>query len=518
MEQNKTKMNKEYMEELLFALERKIPRDCKRLIRALGKETYVVGGCVRDVILNKNPHDWDITTKLTPQEIKNRLSGIEEYSINPLGEKYGTLVITTEEGNNYEVTTFRGDGNYSDNRHPDKVEFKKYLIEDLHRRDFTMNAIAFRPNFSAIGNSAVIVDPNDGIEDLNNKLIRAVGNPNIRFEEDALRVMRCIRFSAQLGFEIEYSTGVALYKGAEGLKNVSKERIRDEFNKILLSNSTIHIENALNVLHYSAAGLYKAISPHLANMVGVNQRNPYHSYDLWEHSTIAMCCVKEPSYYTIQDDDVPGEQLLALRLAMLWHDTGKPDTCKLGDDNYYHYKNHAVRSEEIAREDLTRLKYSKKMINLVCCLIKYHDFVFAEDNKTITKQLKRLINKIGINRTQDLIEVRMADILAQNPRYIPERLTKINRVKSLLHEIFENSECVSIKDLKITGNDIMEEFNLKPCKKVGDLLKIALDLVIDRGEEYNDKTTLLLYIKPIVNLSDEAMKEVLNKMEERIKE
>ena len=435
-----------------------IPKDVEVIIIELennGFEGYVVGGCVRDSILGRIPKDWDITTNAKPEEV---VEIFKSYNVIPTGIQHGTVTIMINDVG-YEVTTYRTEGEYSDGRHPDKVEFVSSLKEDLSRRDLTINSMAYN---SSVG----LIDYFDGVKDLNNKVIRCVGNPSKRLNEDKLRAMRVVRFSAQLGFRINKETEKAISDIEGNLDGVSIERVRDEFNKILISDSS-----KVNVLYITWLSDY--FIPELEKME-VNQNNPYHHLNLIDHTFLATDLV---------------ENELHLKLTMLLHDIGKLDTETLDENDISHYYNHAVFSEQKAEEILTRMKYDNSTIEKVLTLIKYHDCTL-ESNHSI----KKMLNKIGEELLRDLIKVKWADILAQNIIYAKDRLLNLVEVQLKLNDILVKNECFSLKDLKVNGKDLMGELNLKGGKQIGEILNYLLDKVLE-NPELNIKETLILMAK-----------------------
>jgi tRNA nucleotidyltransferase (CCA-adding enzyme) len=354
-----------------------IPEDVKFIIDTLinsGYEAYIVGGCVRDSILQKYPKDWDITTKANPEEVMKLFD-----KVVLTGLKHGTVtVMINNEG--YEVTTYRTDGEYEDNRHPKEVKFVSSLKEDLARRDFTINAMAYSEKDG-------LVDYFGGIQDLNNKIIKTVGEPKKRFNEDALRMLRAIRFSAQLNFKIDENVLYMIKELKYNIKNISKERIREEFNKIVISNPRkIEILKECGILEYIIFGINE--------IYGFNQNNPYHIYDLYEHIIVATEAI---------------EPILHLRLTVLLHDLGKAKTKTTDENGISHYYAHPKESVKMAEHILKDLKYDNNIINKVLTLIQYHDCTLKSK-----LSVKRMLNKIGEELLRDLIKVQRADILYQS--------------------------------------------------------------------------------------------------------
>ncbi|MGL4573048.1 MAG: CCA tRNA nucleotidyltransferase [Clostridium sp.] len=435
----------------------KLPTNVKFIINTLiknGYEAYVVGGCVRDCILKRKPKDWDICTNALPDIIIS----IFDKTI-PTGLKHGTVTVMID-NEGYEVTTFRIDGKYKDGRHPDGVEFTNDLIMDLSRRDFTINAMAYN-------DSVGLIDPFCGVEDLNNKHIKTVGHAYDRFSEDALRMLRAIRFSAQLWFEIDNEIIQAIKHLNSNLSMISKERIRDEFEKILMSNSS-KINDLVEL------GIMRYIIPELEECVGVNQDNPYHCFDVYKHLLFSTEYV---------------DYVLHLKLTMLLHDICKPQ-CKTIDANGVgHFYNHAKLSSEKATSILRELKYDNNTINKVNTLIKYHDREIAETRKSIRK----LLNLIGEDMFRDLLRVKFADIMGQNPSMFQDRADKLVVIKNILDEIIESKECFTIKDLNINGNDLIE-MGVKKGREVGLLLNFCLNHVLDNPDK-NNKEDLISIVK-----------------------
>jgi tRNA nucleotidyltransferase (CCA-adding enzyme) len=433
-----------------------IPEEVKFILNTLSKngyEAYIVGGCVRDSILNKEPKDWDITTEAKPEVVKQLFD-----KVVLTGIKHGTVtVVINNEG--YEVTTYRADGEYEDNRRPKEVKFVNSLKEDLARRDFTINAMAFNE-------SNGLVDYFNGVEDLNNKIIKTVGNPEERFNEDALRMLRAVRFSAQLDFNIEKNLLKAINKLGENVKNISKERIRDEFNKILLNDPMkIDILKDCKIL--------ELIIPNINCIYDFDQNNQYHNYDLYNH-TLKAIEVIEPK--------------LHLRLAMLLHDFGKINIKTTDEKGISHYYNHSKESVELAKYILKYLKYDNDTINKVLILIQYHDCTLKSK-----LSVKKLLNKIGEEAFRDLIKVQKSDVLAQNPIYAKERLLNMISIQSKLDLILEQNECFSLKDLKINGSELID-LGFNKGKEIGEILNYLLEKVIE-NPELNNKEKLIEFVK-----------------------
>lgn len=435
-----------------------IPKNVKFIIDTLinnGYEAYIVGGCVRDSILQKHPKDWDITTKANPNKVIKLFD-----KVVLTGLKHGTVtVMINNEG--YEVTTYRTDGEYEDNRHPKEVQFVSSLKEDLARRDFTINAMSYNEKDG-------LIDYFNGMQDLNDKIIKTVGEPNKRFNEDALRMLRAIRFSAQLDFKIDESVLYTIKDLKDNIKNISKERIREEFNKILLSNpEKIEILKECGILEYIISGINEIYE--------FNQNNPNHIYNLYEHTLVATETI---------------EPILHLRLTMLLHDLGKTKTKTTDESGISHYYAHPKESLTMAEHILKDLKYDNNIINKILTLIQYHDCTLESKIS-----VKRMLNKIGEELLRDLIKVQRADILAQNPLNSKGRLLNLINVESKLDLILSQSECFSLKDLMINGGDLIN-IGFNKGKEIGETLKYILELVIE-NPKLNEREELISIAKKI---------------------
>ena len=427
-------------------------------IKKYGFKAYAVGGCVRDSIMHKKPCDWDICTDAEPLDTENifKATGLKTLET---GLKHGTITVLYG-GTAFEVTTFRSDGEYSDNRHPNKVNFVKELEEDLARRDFTVNAMAYNPKDG-------IIDCFGGINDIEDHILRAVGDPYKRFKEDALRILRCLRFSSVLGFKIEENTSNAVLKLSPLLKNISKERINVEFGKIILG------DNAESILLDYASVIAEFI-PEIKPMFGFNQHNIHHIYDVWRHSVkTVVSCPKD----------------LTLRLTMLLHDVAKPDCFTIEDDNMGHFYGHAKLSAEKARDILINLKYDNSTVKSVYDLIYYHDIQLNATEKSV----KKLLNKLGEEQFYRLLEVKKADTLGINPIYHKERLKFFEEIKDIAEKILSENQCFSIRDLAINGKDIME-LGVPKGPRVGKILNELLEMVMEE-QIPNDRKIILEYIK-----------------------
>lgn len=440
-----------------------IPDNVKIIMNNLeinGFKSYIVGGYLRDVLLNRKPSDCDIATNAKPNEM---LKIFKDFKIIETGIKHGTLTIALND-NNYEVTTFRVDGNYSDNRRPDSVEFVDNIIFDLSRRDFTINAMAYNEEDG-------LIDPFDGYRDLVNKTVACVLLPDDRFGEDALRMLRAIRFSSQLGFNIEKSTGKSIITHSELINNISKERISSEITKILMSN---YPENIYDLYKY---GLMKHIIPDLYNCFGVEQNNKFHKYDVGNHIIIALS-------YAPRD--------LEIRLSLMLHDIGKPVCRTTTKDGLDHFYEHEVKSSEMAEKWLREYKFDNVTIENVTKLVLYHDSLVHPKKKSI----KHLLNAIGLELVKKLVEVRKCDILAQADYMKEEKLNLLEESRERLNEIVLKEEAFKITSLDIDGNDL-KLLGYKEGRKLGDTLRKMLDLVID-NPNLNTKEELYKIAKELL--------------------
>lgn len=425
-----------------------------------GHEAYMVGGCVRDSILGRKPHDYDICTSATPDKI---LKAFPDEEIIPTGLQHGTVTILINK-EPFEVTTYRIDGDYSDNRRPDNVTFTKNLVEDLQRRDFTINAMAYNPKTG-------LIDPFNGIDDIENQLIRCVGSAKDRFNEDALRILRAIRFEAQLGFAGFPETMFEIERQYERLKNISVERINSEFCKIVASN-----QFCVELVLYP--DVFSLFIPELKDMIGFQQNNPYHAYDVFDHTIHAI--------EKCESDD------LIVRLAVFFHDFGKPHSYQDGEDGIRHFKGHGKVSAEITDAIMKHLRFDNETRNNVVELVYYHDATFEVGKKYV----KRWLNKIGEKQFRRLLEVRKADIKGQKLNYEKSRIEKIDNIEDILEEILQEQECFSLKDLAINGNDVKQAMNLEEGKDVGYWLNEILKRVMD-GELNNNKDDLVCWMTGI---------------------
>lgn len=423
-----------------------LPKQVNEIIHTLQKQgfdAYAVGGCVRDCLLGRNPKDWDITTSAPPRWVK-KLFG---HTIDT-GIQHGTVTVMIDHVG-YEVTTYRIDGEYEDARHPKNVIFTGDLLEDLKRRDFTINAMAYNDEKG-------LVDAFDGAGDLKKGVIRCVGNPHDRFGEDALRMLRALRFSAQLGFSIAGETRQAVLDLAGNLKKVSAERIQMELVKLLTSD---HPEVMADVYWL---GLSKEFLPEFDRMMETPQNNKHHSYSVGEHTVVAL-------------QNIPADKVL--RLAILLHDVAKP-ACKTTDEaGQDHFKGHPEEGERMSREILKRLKFDNDTTDRVCRLIRWHD----DRPKLSERNVRRAISRIGAENMQDLFAVKRADTLAQSIYERQKKLDYVEEFQDLFRQVMEKSQCVQKKDLAINGRDLMA-LGMKPGRQLGEVLDQLFEKVLDQPE------------------------------------
>lgn len=419
-----------------------------------GYEAYVVGGSVRNMMLGMSVDDFDITTNALPNETK---SLFPDFTVVETGIKHGTVTVVIN-GENVEITTYRTEGEYTDSRHPDRVEFTTSLELDLSRRDFTVNALAYDGEIT-------VVDLFGGEEDIKNKVIRAIGNPYERFNEDALRILRAVRFSSVLGFDIDAKTKEAMLECKHLLHKISKERIAVEINKFLCGKN---VKNAL----LDNWEIIAEIIPEIAKMRGFDQKNRHHIYDILTHTAVAI------------ENTLP---ITHLRLAALLHDTGKIYTVSSDENGEQHFYAHPHKSEEIARRYLNEYKYDNFTKDRVCLLVKIHDTV-VEENKIY---IKKRLNRIGKEAFFELINLQRADNKAQNPVY--DRTAHFDAVCEIAKRVLSEAECFSLKDLKVNGRDLMEAGFPKGAL-LGKILDYLLKEVIEERLE-NNKECLLKVAK-----------------------
>ncbi|MCI8505021.1 MAG: CCA tRNA nucleotidyltransferase [Lachnospiraceae bacterium] len=432
----------------------KIPAHVAFIIDTLEKagfEAYAVGGCVRDTILGRKPGDWDITTSATPKQVKQLFQRTVDTGI-----KHGTVTVLLKQCG-YEVTTYRVDGEYEDGRHPKEVVFTASLTEDLKRRDFTINAMAYSPKTG-------IIDEFRGMEDLQKGIIRAVGEAKERFTEDALRILRAVRFSAQLGFVIEEKTGAAIREMAQRLSLISKERIQAELDKLLLSSHPEYLKRAWEL------GITAVIMPGFDRIMETPQRNRYHDLSVGEHTLKALQSVRADHL---------------LRWTMLLHDFGKPQASIMDPDGTIHFYGHAKISAELAKGVIRGLKFDNATLDGVTKLVYYHDFPFPVSKAGVRKAM----NRLGDELFPLLLEVCEADSRGKNSYAQETYLPKLVTIREYYRKIREAGDCTSLKDLAVNGRDLIEA-GMKPGRELGAVLERCLEVVLDCPEK-NTKEYLL---------------------------
>ncbi len=475
-----------------------IPQEVKKVLHVLneaGHEAFVVGGCVRDIHMKRQPKDWDITTKAQPDEVQALFSeSFYENNFGTVGVKVAPFLPhgkTDREYDIVEVTTYRTESIYSDNRRPDDVAFVESVYEDLARRDFTMNAMAMDAN----GN---LKDPFDGVGDIQKKIIRAVGDADTRFKEDALRMMRAVRFAAELGFDIEQKTVIALKNNAGLITKIAMERIRDEFSRIVMSQNSRH-----GIQMLSDVGMLRHIMPELERGIGVEQ-NHHHIYDVWEHNLRAL-------------ETCPSTKL-SVRLGALLHDVGKP-AAKEGHGRECTFYNHEYIGERMTKKILRRMKYPKKVTAHAALLVRNHMFYYSVDEVT-ESAVRRIISRVGRENMKDLIDVRIGDRLGSGSA--KAKPYKLRHFEYMVEKV--SHDAVSVKMLKIDGNILIKEMGFSPGPKIGAILETLLAEVIDdpsRNTQENLKERALQLVKQdIEKLRSDAKKRIAlqrKKDEEQLK-
>lgn len=456
-----------------------IPQKVNYIIKELnrhGYEAYAVGGCVRDMVLGRTPQDWDITTCATPQEVKKIFRRTVDTGI-----EHGTVTVLIDK-EHFEITTYRIDGEYEDARHPRQVSFTSSLKEDLKRRDFTINAMAYNDDEG-------FVDLFGGLNDIKAGMIRCVGSAAERFDEDALRILRAVRFSAQLGFDIEAETMKAIKDKAQKLEFISAERIREELSKLLLSDHA----DRLRILYES--GISRVILPEFDEMMKTAQNNIHHIYSVGEHTIKTVSEVASVRAAKAFDE----KEKLILKWTMLLHDVEKPGTKSIGMDGQDHFYGHAEKGAETARRILKRLKFDNYSLDLIEHLIRWHSHRFV----LTPAGMRRAVSKIGKEYMELLFEVMRADISAKNPELTKEMTAGLDKARNLYAEMLNRGDCVSLKELNLKGRDLVEA-GFKPGKMIGEILDRLLKEVIERPE-LNDKAVLLDIAKEFAaeNISDD---------------
>ncbi len=437
-----------------------MPEKVRQIINCItdaGYEAYAVGGCIRDSILGRIPDDWDITTSATPQQVK----ALFRRTIDT-GIQHGTVTVMLDrEG--FEVTTYRIDGKYQDGRHPQEVTFTPSLEEDLKRRDFTINAMAYNEKDG-------LVDLFGGMEDIRRGVIRCVGEAGERFGEDALRIMRAVRFAAQLGYRIEEKTAEAISLLAPSLCRISAERIQVELTKLVTSD---HPE-AMRVLYDT--GVAAVILPEFLQIMETEQNNPHHFCSVGEHTICSM-------------QQIPRRK--DLRLAMLFHDMGKPQCMTVDECGIAHFYGHEQLGADMAKKIMRRLKYDNDTTDTVYRLVFFHDY--GNDIDPDDRIVRRAMNKIGEDLLPLLFEVKRADIMAQSETFREEKLRRLGKWQELYDRILERKECVSLKTLAVTGSDLIR-MGMRPGKELGSTLQELLEMVLEKPE-CNSSEYLCCWVK-----------------------
>ena len=406
-----------------------------------GYEAYVVGGCVRDSLLGRNPKDWDVCTNALPEEV---LRVFKRFHVIKTGLQHGTVTVMVDK-QPVEVTTFRIDGDYSDNRHPDSVNFVSRVEEDLARRDFTINAMAYSP-------ARGLVDAFDGQADLKAGIIRCVGEPDARFNEDGLRILRALRFAARYNFGIETETAFSIHRNRHLLENVSVERIFTELKGILVGDGVLGMMQAF-------PDVFSIIIPELAPTIGFDQHNPHHCYDVWTHTAHAV-------------QAAPADEVI--RLALLLHDIAKPVTFTRGDDGKGHFYDHGTKGADMARRILRHLKSDTATLENVVTLVREHDATLP----TTAPGMRRIIGRLGLNTLNQLLAIKQADMDAQSTHERPQKQATLREARLLLEDVLEGTPAYSVSDLTLAGRDLIA-LGLKPGPAMGSILKTLLTEVQD---------------------------------------
>lgn len=436
-----------------------IPESVKKIICELNSAGYracAVGGCIRDSIMGKIPSDWDICTSALPEET---LRVLNKPNIIENGLKHGTVTVRYDNVN-YEITTFRTDGAYSDNRHPESVTFVTDLREDLSRRDFTVNALAYDPENG-------LTDCFGGEQDIKDGIIRCVGDPDRRFNEDGLRIMRALRFSSVLGFSIEEKTAASIHKNAELLRNISAERITSEFSKMIVGKDAERI-----LTEYP--DVLSVFIPEIKPMIGLEQKNPHHCYDVWTHTVKAVSFIQPETL---------------LRLTAFMHDIGKPKCFTVDGDGIGHFKGHPAVSEKMAGEILRRMKYDNNTIDSVKLLVRLHD----KRPPAEPKYVRRFLSETGPDMFLPLMELKRADALAQSGFRREEKLRYPEKLTELYYSELKAKTAYSPKTLELKGGDLIS-LGITDGRRIGEILRAVLESVIE-GELENDKEVLIGYVR-----------------------
>ena len=449
-----------------------VPEKVNIIIETLlqhGYEAYAVGGCVRDSLLGREADDWDITTSASPYEVKALFRRTVDTGI-----QHGTVTVMLDK-DGFEVTTYRIDGEYEDGRHPKEVLFTKNLEEDLKRRDFTINAMAYNEQTG-------MVDIFGGVKDLEDKIIRCVGVAGDRFDEDALRIMRAFRFSAQLGFSIEENTRIAAMERAENLRKISAERIRVELTKLLLS---AHPDR---LLWMQQNGVTKIVLPEFDVMLATEKRNENHLYNVGVHTLNVLMQIGINGEWSKKD-------LQILRFAALLHDVAKPEMQMMNSHGAQHFPKHAEAGAKKAKEVMRRLKFDNETTDFVVRLVAAHDqyITLSENREENLAAMRHMMHRLGPDLMEYLWELQRADIMSRNPDFQEHKLQALDETKELYLEVLRRNDCVSLKQLAVNGKDLIE-FGATPGKQLGEILEMLLQTVLD-APELNRRESLLQVAK-----------------------
>ncbi len=466
-----------------------IPREVKSIVNKLEKagfESYIVGGCSRDFLIGQDPNDWDVATLAKPEEIQ------KVFPDNFYENKFLTVTVRTKSRKaslkEIEVTTFRAEAKYTDKRHPDQVSFSKSVVEDLARRDFTIDAIAIRLKPKS---KIEIIDPFGGQKDLEAKIIKAVGNANNRFSEDALRLMRAVRLATTLGFQIEPETKAAIIKNANLLKSISIERIRDELIKIIDPDKA-----AEGIELLRETGLLKHIIPELEEGYGVAQ-NKHHIYDCYKHNLLSLKYAAEKKFS------------FEVKLASLLHDIAKPRV-KRGEGEEATFYNHEMVGAKMTSRILERLRFPRNQIEKISRLVRYHLFYYNV-GEVGESSVRRLLKNVGRENIEDLLKVRMADRIGSGvPKAEPY---KLRHLKYVIDKVSQDP--LSPKMIKVNGNEVMKILGVKPGPRVGQILEILLTEVLENPKR-NKKVFLTGRIKELANLSDKELAGLADKAKKEV--
>lgn len=439
-----------------------IPKYALSILKDLhynGYEAYLVGGCVRDLVLNKEPHDWDMCTNATPEQTLDVLNK-NGYRSHTVGIEFGTVTAMCND-EEYEITTYRSEGDYTDSRHPNQLNFETNIHKDLSRRDFTINAMAYEPHTDKL------IDNFGGYEDLNKGILRCVGDANTRFAEDPLRIMRALRFAIKYNLSIEDSTKLAMYEHVNKLCNISKERITQELEKMITSGVSVREK----FMEFSY--IITEIIPQLKPCVEFNQNNKYHTHDVYEHILYVV------DYCDTEDFDI--------KLAALLHDVAKPNSYVEDEEGHGHFYGHPEISYEIAQDILKKqLRLTREHSDMVLKLVRYHDIEIAATKKSV----RRAMNNFGIDVLNKWFVLKSADMADHVYPTGSHYLLDIEGIKRIMQELIDESACYKVTDLAINGNDLMRELHMKPCNQIGLILNTLLYEVIDEQID-NDASVLI---------------------------